>query len=142
MASKPNKRKVQGSKAKGPRVTPPGGRAAPVKSAPHRSASKVRGDTHQGGTKRSLASETRARASESAKQNDDSYSARYTPPVRDPSQMPSPLWVPVLMFTLLGVGMLVIVLNYIGVFGTANNWLLILGLGLILAGIMVATQYR
>lgn len=47
------------------------------------------------------------------------------------------------MFTLLGVGMLTIFLNYLGVVpgGTANVWLLV-GLGLILAGLMTATRYR
>ncbi len=120
MAGKPTKRKV---------------------SAPSsRSSHKVSGDTHQGATRRSTASETRAKASEGDAAG--RYSARYTPPVRDKSQMPSPLWVPILMFTLLGVGMLVIVLNYIGVFGDASNARLLIGLGCILGGIMTATQYR
>ncbi len=102
----------------------------------------MKGDTHSGATKRSTASETRAKASESSSPTPSKYTSRYTPPVRDASQMPSPMWVPVLMFTLLGLGMLVIILNYIGVLGDASNWRLILGLGLILGGIMTATQYR
>ncbi len=58
---------------------------------------------------------------------------------------PSPTWVPVLMFALLLIGMLVIILNYMGVMPfveDASNWYLLLGLGLILGGIMTATQYR
>lgn len=59
---------------------------------------------------------------------------------------PSPMWVPVLMFALLGIGMLVILLNYVGLLpfvdGAASNWYLLLGLGLILGGIITATQYR
>jgi hypothetical protein len=69
-------------------------------------------------------------------------STRYTPPV--PREMKvSPMWVPVLMFTLLGLGLVVIFLNYLGVLpgGTSNAYL---GVGLlsICAGIMVATQYH
>ena len=78
-------------------------------------------------------------------------STRYTPPV--PREMKvSPTWVPVLMFTLLGLGMLVILLNYLGVLpalwwdnppdSDTSNWWLLIGLGSILAGIMTATQYR
>jgi len=69
-------------------------------------------------------------------------STRYTPPDRDPRHRPSPIYVPIAMFTLLGAGMLLIVANYINVFGDADNVRLIIGLGLILGGILVATQYR
>jgi hypothetical protein len=71
-----------------------------------------------------------------------SASSRYTPPV--PREMKfSPPWVPVLMFALLGVGLVVIFLNYLGVLpgGTDNRWLLV-GLVAILGGIITATQYR
>ncbi len=55
----------------------------------------------------------------------------------------SPLWVPVLMFALLGIGALMIILNYVDLLpGDTNNWYLVGGLGLILAGIMTATQYH
>lgn len=71
-------------------------------------------------------------------------STRYTPPSPHLDQMPSPLWVPVLMFTLLGLGMLTIILNYVEIVpgGETSNWYLLLGLGFILAGIITATQYR
>ncbi|MCY4258210.1 MAG: cell division protein CrgA [bacterium] len=53
----------------------------------------------------------------------------------------SPIWVPVLMFTLLALGAIVIVLNYVALLpGDTNNWYLMAGLGLLLAGIVVATQ--
>ena len=56
---------------------------------------------------------------------------------------PSPTWVPVLMFVLLGVGTLVILLNYtVEILGMPSNWYLLGGLGLVLAGIITATQYR
>jgi len=73
-------------------------------------------------------------------------SGRYTPPGTGAPKGPSPRWVPVLMFALWGLGLLVIILNYMGVLpGSAdggNGWYLVAGLGAILAGIMVATQNR
>lgn len=74
--------------------------------------------------------------------NRPAASTRYTPPVPQEFKV-SPPWVPVLMFTLLGIGLLVIFLNYLGVLpgGTKNTYLLV-GLGSILGGIMTATQYR
>ncbi len=69
-------------------------------------------------------------------------STRYTPPV--PAEVKhSPSWVPVLMFLLLGLGLLVIPLNYLGLLpGSTSNWYLLGGLGLILAGIITATQWH
>lgn len=69
-------------------------------------------------------------------------SSRYTPPIPQSFKV-SPTWVPVLMFTLLGIGLVVIFLNYLGVLpgGTKNTYLLV-GLGSILGGIVTATQYR
>ncbi len=69
-------------------------------------------------------------------------SSRYTPPIPR-EQKVSPRWVPVLMFTFLGIGLAVIFCNYLGLLpgGTSNMYLLV-GLGAILAGILTATQYR
>lgn len=71
-------------------------------------------------------------------------SARYTPPTSQIAHAPSPMWVPVLMWTFLGTGFLMIILNYAKVIlpGATSGWYLLGGLGLILAGIMTATQYR
>lgn len=55
---------------------------------------------------------------------------------------PSPGWVPVLMFGLLGLGVATILVNYVGVLWDTSNPILLLGLGFILAGIITATQYR
>jgi hypothetical protein len=55
---------------------------------------------------------------------------------------PSPMWVPVLMFGLLGLGVVVILLNYVGSFWDTSNPILLAGLGMILGGIITATQYR
>lgn len=69
-------------------------------------------------------------------------SSRYTPPV--PNYMKeSPRWVPILMFALLGIGVLVILLYYMGaVPGGRSNWYLFGGLGFVLGGLFTATQYR
>ncbi len=69
-------------------------------------------------------------------------STRYTPPI--PKQMKvSPPWVPALMGVFLVVGTMVIVLNYLGVLpGDTSNTYLLVGLGMILAGIVTATQWR
>jgi hypothetical protein len=68
-------------------------------------------------------------------------SARYTPPIPREVKI-SPVWVPVLMFVLLGAGTLVILLNYTGAVWETSNWVLLGGLGAILAGIVTATQYH
>ena len=69
-------------------------------------------------------------------------SSRYTPPVPQEFKV-SPRWVPILMFTLLGIGLLVIFLNYLGVLpGDTKNSYLLVGLGFILGGIVTATQYH
>ena len=71
-----------------------------------------------------------------------SSTGRYTPPVPREVKV-SPPWVPVLMFVFLGVGMLVIVINYLGILpGGADNKYLLLGLVLITAGFITATRYR
>lgn len=67
---------------------------------------------------------------------------RYTPPT-PASVRSSPTWVPVLMFTLLVVGSLVIVANYVDLLpGATSNVYLLAGLGAIGGGIITATQYR
>ena len=69
-------------------------------------------------------------------------SARYTPPIPKERKV-SPTWVPVLMFTLFGLGIIVILTNYLGLLpGKAKNEYLLLGLGLITGGFIVATRYR
>jgi hypothetical protein len=69
-------------------------------------------------------------------------SGRYTAPV--PAEYRhSPWWVPVIMLTFFGLGILMIVLNYISLLPAApSNWYLLGGLGLIVCGFAVSTQYR
>ena len=53
------------------------------------------------------------------------------------------MWVPVLMFALLGCGLAVIVTNYLGLLpGDQQNRYLLIGLVQIAAGFVVATQYH
>ena len=70
-------------------------------------------------------------------------SSRYTPPVPK-SEKVSPIWVPILMFACLGLGMLTIILNYVNVLPGADpsNVYLMIGLGLITVGFITATKYH
>jgi hypothetical protein len=68
-------------------------------------------------------------------------SGRYTAPIPRDVKV-SPVWVPVLMFAFLGIGTLMILLNYTGVVWDTSNWVLLGGLALILFGIVTATQYH
>jgi hypothetical protein len=67
---------------------------------------------------------------------------RYTPPTPK-TKVSSPLWVPALMFALIVTGVLVVITNYLGLLpGEQQNWYLMLGLGEITAGFIVATFFR
>jgi hypothetical protein len=69
--------------------------------------------------------------------------SRYTPPVPR-AQKVSPRWVPVVMFASLGLGMLVILANYVSLLpgnGPSNLYLL-LGLVLITIGFVTATKFH
>jgi hypothetical protein len=69
-------------------------------------------------------------------------SGRYTAPT-PADYRHSPWWVPVVMLTFFGAGLLMIVLNYISLLPAApSNWYLLGGLGLIICGFVVSTQYR
>jgi Cell division protein CrgA len=70
-------------------------------------------------------------------------STRYTPPTQRLDGL-TPRWVP---FTMIGgfvLGFLVIFMHYVNLLlpGASSNWWLLGGLGLILGGIISATQYR
>jgi hypothetical protein len=67
-------------------------------------------------------------------------SNRYTPPVHHPPKV-SPMWVPILMFSLFALGALTIVLNYMNLLpGDADSKYLILGLALVTGGFVTATN--
>jgi len=69
--------------------------------------------------------------------------SRYTPPPPKKAP-PSKLWVPVGPTTLLAVGLAAVVTNYLNLLPGANteNRYLLLGIGLICAGFLLATNYR
>jgi hypothetical protein len=69
--------------------------------------------------------------------------SRYTPPPAKKAP-PSKLWVPVSLITLLSVGLIVIVTNYLNLLPGADteNRYLLLGIGLISGGFIMATNYR
>lgn len=85
--------------------------------------------------------ESRSRkGTEAAADGHPGASSRYTPPDQHLDKITAP-WVVPVMFLLLGLGVLMIVLNYMGLLpGGTDNWWLIGGLGLILGGIVAATQ--
>jgi len=67
---------------------------------------------------------------------------RYTPPVPKAVKV-SPMWVPIVMGALLGVGAILIIANYLNVLpGGASNAYLLVGLALITAGFITATQWH
>lgn len=70
---------------------------------------------------------------------------RYTPPPRKKPK-PSPKWFGALILGLMFTGVIIIVLNYVqiipGTHHQATNFYLFLGLGLIAAGFLSATQWR
>ncbi|MEO7556856.1 MAG: cell division protein CrgA [Acidimicrobiales bacterium] len=76
------------------------------------------------------------RSTTSAEEN-----SRYTPPIPHAIKV-SPIWVPILMFTQLGLGTLVILINYTDSLWGTSNWFLLGGLAAILGGIITATQYH
>ncbi len=85
----------------------------------------------------------KGRGADAAAETGRPAGGRYTAPAPHEWDVSSPWWVPVLMLALFGIGVLGIVLNYLGVLpGGASNVYLLTGLGLIVAGFITATQYR
>jgi hypothetical protein len=133
VAKQPAKRRVKGNKTPGStgRVTPKAGSIGRI-------------DPKAG----SLGSGSAASHVHGTSKSAPSQSARYTPPVPKEYKT-SPLWVPISFFTMLGLGVIIIVLNYVDLLptwgflpdGTSNVWLLV-GLALILFGIILATQWQ
>lgn len=68
---------------------------------------------------------------------------RYTPPVPVATKS-SRMWVPISMFAALGLGMLIILANYVDLLpgDGPNNTFLLVGLGLITVGFVIATRYH
>jgi len=70
-------------------------------------------------------------------------SRRYTPPAPKGAKR-SALWVPVAMFTCLGLGIVVIAGNYLQLLpgGETSNNFLIIGLVLLIMGFVLSTMFR
>jgi hypothetical protein len=69
-------------------------------------------------------------------------SGRYTPPVPKTARS-SPVWYGILVLALLIGGLLLILLNYLEVLPwSQTSWYLVLGLGVIFVGFILATRYR
>ncbi len=68
---------------------------------------------------------------------------RYTPPVPR-SEKVSPRWVPIVMFGSLGLGMLIILANYVSLLpgDEPSNMYLLLGLVFITVGFVTATKFH
>jgi hypothetical protein len=69
---------------------------------------------------------------------------RYQPPPK-PNPPPSPRWVPVVFFTMLGLGFVAILARYAlpgVILFFDNDWFLWGGLGLMAAAFVVATRWR
>ena len=67
---------------------------------------------------------------------------RYTPPTPKETKH-SPLWVPVVMTAALVCGLIVLIGNYLNMLpGDAQNRYLLLGLGLVTGGFVMASTYR
>ncbi len=70
-----------------------------------------------------------------------SQSSRYTPPT--PKEFyESPRWVPILMFTFIGLGVIAILTRYVVPSFTNTNTPVMVGLGLMMAGLFTATKWR
>ncbi len=90
----------------------------------------------------SLAQSTGSQSRMASKPKGVKPSKRYTPPI-PMSQRRSGKWLAVLLFALLGLGFVVIFVNYLGVMpGGASNWYLLGGLALLAGGFFIATKYH
>lgn len=73
---------------------------------------------------------------------DVTSSGRYTAPIPNEFKV-SPWWVPALMITFFGLGVIVILLNYLSLLGgPASNIYPFIGLGLIVAGFITSTRWH
>ena len=72
---------------------------------------------------------------------DAENSGRYTRPIPKDVKV-SPRWFGPLILALMILGVLLILLNYLSVFGNPTGWVLLVGLAIIAAGFVLATRYR
>ena len=83
------------------------------------------------------------KAGTAGKAGEDHGSGRYTPPTVRPEDLPGAAWVPIVMAVCFGLGVLVIIVNYLGWWpGAPSNNYLGVGLLFVLAGTIAATRWR
>ena len=81
-------------------------------------------------------------AGRSTKAGPQRSTGRYTPPIPRSVKV-SPKWMGVLILAFLGIGALMIVLNYFDVLpASPTNWYLLGGIALIASGFITATRYH
>ena len=81
--------------------------------------------------------------SKKRKQNSRPTQSKKISSTMSTNNLPSPRWYTVLMSTLMIVGVLLIVLNYLTLLpGSVSRWYLWSGLGLIGAGFIMTTNYK
>ncbi len=123
--------------------------ASKSSSGPGRAQRKGRSAAGRAGSKG--AASTKHEPSKSSGSKGGSRVGRYTPPEVSGRYTPplprkvrrSPAWHGVGILVLLILGLLMILLNYLSVLpGSVSGWYLVGGLGLLLAGFLVATRYR
>jgi hypothetical protein len=123
--------------------------ASKSSSGPGRAQRKGRSAAGRAGPKGAPA--TKSEPSRSSSSKGGSRVGRYTPPEVSGRYTPpqprkvrrSPAWHGVAILVLLILGVLMILLNYLSVLpGSVSGWYLVGGLGLLLAGFLVATRYR
>ncbi len=69
--------------------------------------------------------------------------ARPTPPPPRQDKKPSPLWYVVIMFGLMGSGLVAVILSYLGLFpGSVDQYYRFAGLGGIALGFLMTMGYR
>jgi hypothetical protein len=118
-----------------------GGAKGAKGSAKAPAPSGTKGATKSGRVTKSPAKKS-ARPSTVGKYKDPVTSGRYTPPVPRSVRRSSRAY-GITVLALLIVGLLTIVLNYLGALpGGARGWYLIVGLVLIFVGCIMATRYR
>ena|GEM_PF-127064 len=94
------------------------------------------------GERRGLSGRVTPKGGRAAAPGRPAQSGRYTPPIPK-ERRHSPLWFGVVLLALMVLGLLLIVLNYVGVLPSGtHNYYLIAGIVAIVAGLVMATFYH
>jgi len=72
---------------------------------------------------------------------DPETSGRYTKATPSSAKVSPRWWAPTMLLLML-LGVVLILLNYLSVFGTPSGWFLLVGVVMIAGGFLMATSYR